>query len=1309
MSLELRATDASAITALWKAWEADKDSEIEATFKSMDYTNFLNVIKYLRQLGLKEEPEPPKLNIMVEGGLRFTLVGEGVIQAYCRDNTLKGKPFHVILKEKKITGSGGPSEVDLNEYGVRIKIRRESPLSKDYPRVVSALSKWTNLPKSFRYIERFSFVSTTHNIRFDASFVRENKKDVRGQYIRATTFTGAAISSQPVHYEMEVEALRGAVQKSMITGIVSVLRGLQKCYVLVRRSIRDSVLSQMAVLTGAQKKQFPGPQPFTLLKENFGIEEQADTPNIRTGDYNVTDKADGLRCLLLVSKTGHIHLIDRQMNVYGTDRRMDEVGTTEWAGCLLDGEWVTQDADGKPMSRYYAFDIYNGKRGEDVSTRPFAVRSSVAASRLSAMSEAVAAISDAKYTLASIPKSSSMSIHMKTFQIPDDPTDIKGIFDAAATVLDRVKASRPYHTDGLIFTPNNSPLPKNTNRWPAQLKWKPASENSVDFLVRIEKERSDGKPTGVELISTRLREDTNQIVRNKTLRLFVGSWNAVDPAYADPRDTILNNKTEEVVGRRRANEKGYRPVEFRPTPPDPMASVSYVAINAGATDAAGAAPAAQALKSLDDNIYCENTQDIIQNNTIVEMIYRPENPAGWRWIPMRVRWDKTEQFSRGEILGTLNGENTANDVWKSIHNPITEYMIRNGAVSEERVTEGTDASTTAYYQRKASQRDLHKVRGLAEFHNEYIKRNILLSKTIQKGSALMDMSSGQGGDIHKWIDYGVGWVLGADLALTGIIDPVDGAYARYLKRIVQAKGISNIPKMLFVQANSAIRYADGSAGQTPLDRTILRTLWGENEPTVPSFVHEFKGKASYGFDVVSLMFSLHYFFKDTFTLDGLLQNICETLKVGGYFIGCCFDGNAVANLLRDIPLGGIKRGNEDGVDIWSITKKYDDMTGVLPANESCLGRAIDVNFISIGDPKTEYLVSFDYFTARLAEIGLEPLNAEELENVGLKHSSNMFSESYEMSVRGGRTFPMSPTVKAFSFLNRWFIFRRKTTGTDVPVGEFIPIAAPVAAAPTTVPAPAPAKEEEAEDEAEEEAEEEEAEEEEAEEEAEEEEVEEEEAEEEKAEPELQIATGPIYQFYHKSAAKDELKVGDKHWRRYLSTYAPYKYRDPKNPAIVYSSLEAAIGAAKYTVASNKPELGPQIFSETGNIHQEFELKKREKGGELSPDDAFEFMEDEGNKMRNAQKPQEMRKAGAKFDPEAWSEARERILTEYVRQRYEGDEKFRKIMDAIAAQKARLVYYIAGGGNELSGVIKGDSIEGENLYGRALLYQVGLKY
>jgi hypothetical protein len=278
-----------------------------------------------------------------------------------------------------------------------------------------------------------------------------------------------------------------------------------------------------------------------------------------------------------------------------------------------------------------------------------------------------------------------------------------------------------------------------------------------------------------------------------------------------------------------------------------MVSICYVPIHSDISDLSS---------ELTNTILCEETQEPINDKTIVEMIYKPENPPGWRWVPMRVRWDKTELYSRGEISGTMNDISSATSVFNSIHDPITEKMIRTGNMSDD--TLDMEYKQSAYYKRKAGQ-DRYITGGMVSFHNQYIKDKLLLATTITPGASLLDMSVGRAGDMHKWIGGKVGWVLGCDIALPGLIEP-DGAYDRYLKQMILKKGA--VPKMIFVQADSALRYSDGSAGLSAMDSSILRSLWGGAEEDAPPAVKELAGKAAEGFDVATSMFALHYFFKN---------------------------------------------------------------------------------------------------------------------------------------------------------------------------------------------------------------------------------------------------------------------------------------------------------------------------------------------------------------------------------------------------------------------------------------------------------------
>ena len=200
-----------------------------------------------------------------------------------------------------------------------------------------------------------------------------------------------------------------------------------------------------------------------------------------------------------------------------------------------------------------------------------------------------------------------------------------------------------------------------------------------------------------------------------------------------------------------------------------------------------------------------------------------------------------------------------------------------------------------------------------------------------------------------------------------------------------------------------------------------------------------------GADVAACMFAIHYFFENNATLNGLLKNLDDTVKVGGTFVGCCFDGAKVFNLLRDVKKGHSKTGKEGDVPIWSITKEYDNDELLL--DDSSIGLPIDVEFISIGSTHKEYLVLFELLVEKLATIGFRLLNDAELTEMNLTGSTNTFDVTYATAEKGDRfkKFIMPDSVKEFSFLNRWFIFKRQGLTAAIAPTAAIAATAPTAA------------------------------------------------------------------------------------------------------------------------------------------------------------------------------------------------------------------------------------------------------------------------
>ena len=136
---------------------------------------------------------------------------------------------------------------------------------------------------------------------------------------------------------------------------------------------------------------------------------------------------------------------------------------------------------------------------------------------------------------------------------------------------------------------------------------------------------------------------------------------------------------------------------------------------------------------------------------------------------MRIRYDKTERFQRGELGRTLNKDEAAEGVWNSIHEPVTDHMIRTGAEqpSAEELEEiggavaqlASGEISKVYYDRKSEKKDLMIVKGLREFHRRYVKEKILWGRGLRGGGkTLVDLACGQGGDLWSWVNLNASFV-----------------------------------------------------------------------------------------------------------------------------------------------------------------------------------------------------------------------------------------------------------------------------------------------------------------------------------------------------------------------------------------------------------------------------------------------------------------------------------------------------------------------------------------------------------------------
>ena len=244
---------------------------------------------------------------------------------------------------------------------------------------------------------------------------------------------------------------------------------------------------------------------------------------------------------------------------------------------------------------------------------------------------------------------------------------------------------------------------------------------------------------------------------------------------------------------------------------------------------------------------------------------------------------------------------------------------------------------------------------LRDFHNLYVKSK-LINGVSDKKDTLIDFACGKGGDLPKWIKAKLSFVFGIDLSPDNIENRLDGACARYLN---YKKTTKNIPNALFVIGNSEYNIRSGQAIETDKGKQITASVFGNNakDEKLGKGVVKNYAIGEEGFNISSCQFALHYFFKDKHVLHRFLANIAECTKIGGYFIGACYDGSKIFNLLKDKELGEEVELYHKKKKIWGVKKLFPEDT--FEDNVTSLGYTIKVFQESINNYIDEYLVNFD--------------------------------------------------------------------------------------------------------------------------------------------------------------------------------------------------------------------------------------------------------------------------------------------------------------------------------------------------------------
>ena len=1012
--------------------------------KNINKVDFYNVIKSLLNYDFKLINENYHLKIINASNLsniRTQINGMPNIQSYCKLDNLSGildeNNIKFLEKEYFKTSSAQLFPLDFDDYNFRVCYQTEQNYSRNHSAIEELHNKWNSIKKIFRYIKRYEYRHPDLPFLVHCSIVKTSKS-YNGRFIEQFNIKDSEVFTSLENFEIEIELNNELIVANqsfsslefLYTNLRKVIKyiliGLQETNYPITLNEMDYAMQQYLKLakgpdyTTMMKqnvKDFIGPSSSTLQMVNILPESEInDTnnsiPNIRN-NYTVTDKADGIRKLLYISPQGKLYFIPMTMNIQFTGCYIEK---KEMFNTIIDGEHILHNKKGEYLNVFACFDIYYFN-GQNVTGLPF-IQLTIEEEKTE-KTEKTENFNYRLIILNSIIKTMELKsiTNSKEIHIKFNVKKFYGahIFNGCARILNNIKQGLyEYNTDGLIFTPANTGVcslktgiaaPNYKITWNESFKWKPPEYNTIDFLIKFKKNE-----LGVNYMGTLNNEGEDltsytQVKNYYTLILNVG-FDEKKHGYINPYNDIINNNNKRNTKESYTNS--YRPARFYPTNPSD--------VNAGLCNIMGKLDESNNLK-----IYTLEGEEI-EDNIIVEFAYNSTNPEFWRWEPLRIRYDKTSELRSG-VKNFGNAYHVANSNWQSIHNPISESILMTG----NGVTVNNDDDV---YYNKISKTS--ETQALRDFHNLYVK-SMLIAKVSKSGYSLIDYAVGKGGDLPKWISANLNFVLGLDLSKDNIENRLDGVCARYLN---YSQRYMVIPKALFLHGNSGNNIKDGSAFYDDKSKQIIKALFGEgtkNEVLLGKGVYNNYGVVKNGFNISSIQFALHYMFESEIILNEFIKNIKECTSLEGYFIGTCYDGSKIFNMLNSLNANESISIFKNEKKIWELTKKYD--TKEFNDDESSLGYAINVYQETINKTFKEYLVNFKFLTRIMENNGFVLLTETEYKQLNLPGSIGNFEQLYNfmnnelksnnyLLKKLGNSAQLSAEEKQISFLNNYFVFKK---------------------------------------------------------------------------------------------------------------------------------------------------------------------------------------------------------------------------------------------------------------------------------------------
>lgn len=839
-------------------------------------------------------------------------------------------------------------KIELENYG--ISIENNEIFEKEVEKELTKNLESDKINKEYTYNNYYEIIDLKYSFKIN---LIERKNDNNISFKKSKIFDNETNYILEIIIDNSVNEIDTDFLKYFGSLLSWIIEELQDSPYILSNNDKHLLINSFKNMLNIKSNELKGEHflladPVEILRRNFHKSEN--DPYIKE-DYNITHLPDGDLSFLFIPENFDKN-IDNKMFIINRDFSIKSVGRylNDYENTLFEGYYLKND------NIFYVTDILFFKN-EDVRLKNFK-STSKNSSRNDFIFEFIRdGFSKSKY-IDENKVEDSINIIFAKYKSCNE-----GNFDTIQQEMFNSLKNYEFNIKGFLYKSSNEHYPLKGGYNYQLFKWSLPEYKSINFLINIEKDNKgiNDKINPVQF-RNKSKDLSGKIIYYKTINLKVGGYR-----------NIIDKQTKR-------SKKIFTTTDFLPKglTEDSNINIAHIPLNNNNKIIAK------------DPI--TNKEEEVNDNSIVEFLYKPiygDYTNLFNWTPIKVNYEKTNMYLKGDI-SYGDSETYINHIWNSIKNPITENMLKENEVPIEEFN--------SYYLESNALR--LKKYPFQNFHNRVVKDKLItsvcpaiLNNSNKQEGTLLDLASGQGGDLLKWKLGKLKEVVGLEFSK----DNVEIGMTLYNK--------SRRPK-----PHTQYIWADAS-------KIIFPNHESARDNTAIKLMKK-KFVSKYYFDVVSCQYAIHYFFEDELKLRTFLQNVTDNLKIGGYFIGTSFDGNRVFEKLKES-----KKQIEGFVNdklLWKIDKMY--KSRIYNEDKPNFGLKIETYINTIGISHEEYLVNYKYLEILAKEYGLKLKKIEQFKDIFNNVDKN--NEYYD-SLQD-----MSAAEKDFSFLHNTFVFEKIENAPD---------------------------------------------------------------------------------------------------------------------------------------------------------------------------------------------------------------------------------------------------------------------------------------